>query len=56
MPFICNNYLNLINYTIKKGYKNNIDNSIIKKKLELINIEQQLDDYSICKIYNYITN
>lgn len=56
MPFICKNYLNLINYTIKKGYKKKIDNSIIKKKLELINIEQQLDDYSICKIYNYITN
>jgi hypothetical protein len=56
MPFICKNYLNLINYTIKKGYKKKIDNIIIKKKLELINIEQQLDDYSICKIYNYITN
>lgn len=56
MPFISKNYLNLINYTLKKGYKNKIDNSIIKKKLESIHIEQQLDDYSICKIYNYLTN
>ena len=56
MPFIFNNYLNLINYTIKKGYKKNIDNNIVKKNLESINIEEKLQDYSICKIYNNITN
>jgi len=56
MPFIFNNYLNLIIYTIKKGYKKNIDNNIVKKNLESINIEEKLQDYSICKIYNNITN
>ena len=56
MPFIFNNYLNLINYTIKKGYNKNIDNIIVKKNLESINIEEKLQDYSICKIYNNITN
>ncbi len=56
MPFIFNNYLNLINYTIKKGYNKDIDNNIVKKNLESINIEEKLQDYSICKIYNNITN
>jgi len=56
LPFIFNNYLNLINYTIKKGYKKNIDNNIVKKNLQSINIEEKLQDYSICKIYNNITN
>jgi len=56
MPFIFNNYLNLIIYTIKKGYKKNIDNNIVKRNLESINIEEKLQDYSICKIYNNITN
>ena len=56
MPFIFNNYLNLINYTIKKGYTKNIDNNIVKKNLESINIEEKLQYYSICKIYNNITN
>ena len=45
MPFIFNNYLNLINYTIKKGYTKNIDNNIVKKNLESINIEEKLQDY-----------
>jgi hypothetical protein len=56
LPVISKNYLNLINYTIKKGYQININNSIIKKNLESINIEHKLDDYSICKIYNHIAN
>lgn len=56
MSFICNNYLDLINYTIKKSYNTELDNNKIKHYLESDIIEDTLKDYSLCKIYNYITN
>jgi len=50
------NYLYLIEYFIKKSSKKNIDNIKIKNKLDMSNIESILENYSVCKIYNYLTN
>ncbi len=54
--FISKNYLYLIDYTIKKGYKHKIENNIIKKKLELPYIEDKLLGMSVCKIFNKLIN
>jgi len=53
---IYTNYLYLIEYFIKKSAKKNIDNVKIKNKLNLSNIESILENYSVCKIYNYLNN
>jgi hypothetical protein len=57
--FIKKKYLYLIEYYIKKLYKHNIDNKKIKHNL-IINprhdIELKIGDYSICKLFNYLTN
>lgn len=50
------NYLYIIEYFIKKIYKKNVDNVKINNKLNINNIESILEDYSVCKIYNYLTN
>ena len=50
------NYLYLIEYFIKKSYRKNIDNIKIKNKLNITNIENILENYSVCKIYNYLNN
>ena len=50
------NYLYLIEYFIKKSSTKNIDYIKIKNKLNMSDIESILDKYSVCKIYNYLTN
>ena len=50
------NYLYIIEYFIKKIYKKNVDNVKINNKLNINNIENILENYSVCKIYNYLTN
>lgn len=50
--FISTNYLYLIDYTIKKGYKHKIENNIIKKNLESPHIDDKLIGMSVCKIFN----
>ena len=52
--FINNNYLYLIEYCIKKLHKVDIDNVKINNKLNMVNIEEKLQDYSVCKIFNYL--
>ena len=54
--YIHNNYFNLIAYAIKKGYKNNINNDNIKKKLDNDDNTIILKNYSICKLFNYLNN
>jgi hypothetical protein len=54
--FIENNYLYLIEYCIKKIHKIEIDNEKIKNKLNCLDIESKLQDYSVCKIFNYLLN
>lgn len=52
--FINKNYLYLIEYFIKKLHKVDIDNVKINNKLNLVDIEEKLQDYSVCKIFNYL--
>ena len=52
--FINNNYLYLIEYCIKKLPKVDIDNVKINNKLNMVDIEEKLQDYSVCKIFNYL--
>ena len=52
--FINNNYLYLIEYCIKKLPKVDIDNVKINNKLSMVDIEEKLQDYSVCKIFNYL--
>jgi hypothetical protein len=54
--FIENNYLYLIEYCIKKIHKMEIDNEKIKNKLNCLDIDSKLQDYSVCKIFNYLLN
>lgn len=57
--FINKNYLYLIEYCIKKMYKMDIDNDKVKNRLLInphIDIELRVHDYSVCKIFNYLTN
>ena len=54
--FIENNYLYLIEYCIKKIHKIEIDNEKIRTKLNCVDIETRLQDYSVCKIFNYLLN
>ena len=54
--FIENNYLYLIEYCIKKTHKIEIDNDKIKNKLNCVDIDSKLQDYSVCKIFNYLLN
>ena len=56
LSVINKNYLQLIPFFIKKGYKTNIDNIKIKNKLinNDIDIGNILEKYSVCKIYNYL--
>jgi len=56
LSVINKNYLQLIPFFIKKGYKTNIDNIKIKNKLinNDIDVGNILEKYSVCKIYNYL--
>ena len=55
-PFIEVNYLYLIEYCIKKIHKLEFDIDKIKNKLNCVDIETKLQDYSVCKIFNYLLN
>lgn len=55
-PFIEDNYLYLIEYCIKKIYKVDFDIDKIKNKLNCVDVESKLQDYSVCKIFNYLLN
>ena len=52
--FIHKNYLYLLEYCIKKIHKIEIDNVKIKNKLNDLDIESKLQNYSVCKIFNYL--
>ena len=57
--FINKNYTYLIEYCIKKIYKTDIDNNKIKNNLlsnSNVDIETIMRGYSVCKIFNYLTN
>ena len=54
--FINTNYLYLIEYCVKKLHKVDIDCSKINNKLNAIDIEEKVQDYSVCKIFNYLVN
>tara|TARA_B100001059_G_C17804177_1_gene568060 strand:- start:773 stop:1618 length:846 start_codon:yes stop_codon:yes gene_type:complete len=54
--YINNNYFNIIAYTIKKGYKNNINNENIIKQLNNDDNTIILKNYSVCKLFNYLNN
>ena len=57
--FINKNYTHLIEYCIKKIYKTDIDNNKIKNNLlsnSNVDIETIMRGYSVCKIFNYLTN
>jgi len=54
--FINNNYLYLIEYCIKKLHKVDIDCIKVNNKLNKVNIEEKLQDYSVCKIFNYLVS
>ena len=54
--YINNNYFNIIAYTIKKGYKNNINNENIIKQLNNDDNSIILKNYSVCKLFNYLNN
>lgn len=55
-PFIEVNYLYLIEYCIKKIHKLEFDIDKIKNKLNCMDIETKLQDYSVCKFFNYLLN
>ena len=52
--FINKNYLYLLEYFIKKTYKMDIDYIKVKGKLDMNDIEEKLQNYSVCKIFNYL--
>ena len=52
--FINKNYLYLLEYFIKKTYKMDIDCIKVKGKLDMNDIEEKLQNYSVCKIFNYL--
>lgn len=52
--FINKNYLYLLEYFIKKSHKMDIDCVKITHKLNVVNIEEKLQDFSVCKIFNYL--
>jgi len=54
--FINTNYLYLIEYCVKKLHKVDIDCTKINNKLNAIDIEGKVQDYSVCKIFNYLVN
>lgn len=52
--FINKNYLYLLEYFIKKVHKMDIDCIKITNKLHMVDIEEKLQNFSICKIFNYL--
>jgi len=52
--FIKKNYLDLLDYCIKKSHKIDFDDKKIKNKLNCSDIESKLQHYSVCKIFNYL--
>jgi hypothetical protein len=54
--FINTNYLYLIEYCVKKLHKVDIDCTKINNKLNTIDIEEKVQYYSVCKIFNYLMN
>ncbi|MDC1321504.1 hypothetical protein N8261_06025, partial [Flavobacteriaceae bacterium] len=54
-PFINNNYLSLIEFIIKKNFKKSININMFQKKLDDCEIENRLDNLSVCKIGNYLS-
>lgn len=54
--FINKNYLYLIEYCIKKLHKVDIDCIKVINKLNKVDIEEKLQDYSVCKIFNYLVS
>ncbi|MDA9072703.1 hypothetical protein N9K75_02390 [bacterium] len=54
--FINKNYLYLIEYCIKKLHKVDIDCIKVNNKLNKVDIEEKLQDYSVCKIFNYLVS
>ena len=54
--FINKNYLYLIEYCIKKLHKVDIDCIKVNIKLNKVDIEEKLQDYSVCKIFNYLVS
>ena len=53
--FIKNNYLYLVESFIKKKAKIGLDNDKIKKRLNEIDIENKLENFTVCKIINYMS-
>ena len=54
--FINKNYLYLIEYCIKKLHKVDIDCIKVNNKLNNVDVEEKLQDYSVCKIFNYLVS
>lgn len=52
--FISKNYLYLIEFFIKKIHKIEIDTEYIKKKINNMDNNTIIQDYSVCKIFNYL--
>jgi len=52
--FINKRYLYLLEYFIKKSHKVEIDCVKITNKLNMVDIEEKLQDFSVCKIFNYL--
>jgi hypothetical protein len=52
--FINKNYLYLLEYFIKKTHTIDIDCSKISNKLSMNDIEEKLQTFSVCKIFNYL--
>ena len=52
--FINKNYLYLLEYLIKKIHKTDVDCAKITEKLNTVDIEEKLQNFSVCKIFNYL--